>query len=257
MTRSFTNIALVLAITAFVGTIAYVLSARQDDEFESVGKLVFPKGAPPALQVLGPQFGQPDTDEEIALATAALDLNSFDVAARTAKNTPILKMNAGQIADRVNAQPVRETLVVEVTARAGNGFVASVLAGSYIDAYFQLRKDRDAQRAREVRSIVVRRLASLPREQRQGGRGDALREQIAQLTLLERVGTAGPVVLEAPRPSATPVLPKPKRDAVFGMLFGLAIGTGLVALRTNIRGRGDLAAARKSGAVAVGPAPDK
>ena len=255
--RSFANIALVLAITAFVGTVAYVLSSRQDEQFESVGRLAFPKGVPPALQILGPQFGQPDTKEEIALATAAFDVNSFDVALVTAREHPILKMNAGQIAADVNAEPIRETLVVEVTARAKNGFVASVLAQAYIDSYFKVRKDRDVQRAREVRKVVAARLRALPRAERNGGRGIALRDQLASLDALERVGSPGPQVIEVPRPSHTPVLPRPKRDALFGMLFGLAVGAGLVALRTNISSRGDLTAARDSGAVAVGPAPPK
>jgi len=245
VTRWLGNALLVVAIALLVGAVAYALSARQDKEYESTARLFFNKGAPTALLLLGPEFGQPDVDEQVQLSTAAIDMNSFDVADRTAKEHPILKMTPGEIASNVEASPIRETLIINLTARARNGFVAAVLAQSYVDSYLKLRRERDARQARGVQRALRARLARLPRADRAGPRGEALRDRIAAYSTLIRVGTAGPVQIESPRPSSVEAAPKSGRDALFGILFGLAVGAGLVALRAGGRSRSDVEAARR------------
>jgi uncharacterized protein involved in exopolysaccharide biosynthesis len=250
------NTLLVLAIGLAVGAVAYVLSAGQPTQYDSVARLYFAKGAPPALQVLGPQFGQPDVKEEIALATAVIDLKSTDIAVTTAKDNPTLHMPPGEIAANVQPQPVPGTLVVEVRARAANGFVAAALAKDYVNAYFKLKHQADARRARSVQAVVKRRLKTLPSSQRSKATVQLLRDQITALDTLASVGTAGPQVIEAPQPSFSPATPKPNRDALFGALFGLAVGGGLVALRSGRRDRGAIAHARETGTVVrAEPAP--
>jgi uncharacterized protein involved in exopolysaccharide biosynthesis len=251
------NILLVVGIAVLVGGVAYVLSARQPDQYESTARLYFAKGAPPALQLLGPQFGEPDVKEEIKLATAALDMNSLDVAIRTSTDFPILKMTPGQVAANVEARPLQNTLVVEVVAQASNGFVAAVLAKDYVTTYYKIRRERDAGRALGVKKVLEQRLASLSPADRAGPRGAGLRETMSQLDTLAKVGTPGPQLIEEPRPSTVPAKPKPTQSAVFGALFGLAVGAGLVALRSGGRNRSDVDAARQMSArpASHGPPP--
>jgi uncharacterized protein involved in exopolysaccharide biosynthesis len=245
VTRMAGNILLVLAIGLLVGAVAYAVSAQQDKQYESKARLFFNKGAPTALLLLGPEFGQPDVEEEVALSTAAIDMNSFDVAERTARDYPILKMTPGAVAANVEASPIRETLIVEVRALTTNGFISARLAEAYVDSYIKVRRERDARQAREVQTALKARLARLPPADRRGPRSEQLRERIAAYNTLIRVGTAGPVVVEHARPSSAAVVPKSGRDALFGALFGLAVGAGLVALRAGGRHRSDVEAARK------------
>jgi uncharacterized protein involved in exopolysaccharide biosynthesis len=246
MSKTASNVLLVAIIALFVGTVSYVISARKPEQYSATTRLFFNKGAPTALLFLGPQFGQPDVEEQVALSTAAIDVNSFDVAERTAKDFPILKMGPGEVASSIDALPVRETLIVEVTARTDNGFVAATLAEAYVKTYFNVRRDRDAAQARSVQRALQARLARLPTLERRGPRGEALREQIASYNTLIRVGTAGPVVIEHARPSSVAESPKPGRDAVFGGLFGVAVGAGLVALRrSGSKTRSDVEEARR------------
>ncbi|MEA2474919.1 MAG: hypothetical protein QOE06_2834 [Thermoleophilaceae bacterium] len=257
MSRRSVNVLLVLGIAVLVGGVAYVLSSRQPDHYESIARLYFAKGAPPALQVLGPQFGEPDVKEEIKLATAAFDMNSLDVAIRTAKDYPILKMTPGEVAADVEARPVRDTLIVEVVATTSNGFVAAVLAKDYVTTYYKVKRERDTARALGVKRVLQSRYGSLSSVDQAGPRGQAIQDQIAQLDTLARVGTAGPQLIEEPRPSTIPVSPKPTQSAVFGALFGLAVGAGLVALRSGGRNRSDVDAARQMSArpASHGPPP--
>jgi uncharacterized protein involved in exopolysaccharide biosynthesis len=243
--RTVGNVMLALAIGLLVGAVAYAISARQPDQYEASTRLFFNKGAPTALLLLGPQFGQPDVDEEVALSTAAVEMNSLEIAERTAKDNPILKMTAGEVAANVEAAPIRETLIVELSALTDNGFVSATLAEAYVQAYFDVRRERDAKQARDVQRALQARLARLPAADRRSGPGHALRDQIASYNTLIRVGTAGPVVIEHARPSTTAVSPRPTRDALFGALFGLAVGAGLVALRSGGRDRSALEAARR------------
>ena len=245
MSRVAVNVLLVAAIALLVGAAAYAISSRQDKQYSSTTRLFFNKGAPTALLLLGPQFGQPDVEEQVALSTAAIEMNSLEVAERTAKDNPILKMNGGQVAANVEASPIRETLIVELTALTSNGFISAALAEAYVKAYFDVRRERDAKQASEVQKALEARLARMPAADRRGAAGGLLREQIASYGTLIRVGTAGPVVIEHARPSSVAVVPKSGRDAVFGGLFGLAVGAGLVALRSGGRNRSDVEAARR------------
>jgi uncharacterized protein involved in exopolysaccharide biosynthesis len=257
LTRIAGNILLAVIIGLFVGAVAYVVSSRQEKKYQSTTSLFFNKGAPTALLLLGPEFGQPDVDEQIALSTAAIDLNSFDVAVRTAKDFPILKMNAGQVAANVEATPIRETLIINVSALTPNGFLSATLAEDYVKSYLNVRRDRDAAQARGVKRALQARLARLPALDRQGPPGQSLRDRIATYDTLIRVGTAGPVIVQHAQPSSVAASPRAGRDGLFGGLFGLAVGAGLVALRSGGRNRSDVDAARQMSArpASHGPPP--
>jgi Mrp family chromosome partitioning ATPase len=60
--------------------------------------------------------------------------------------------------------------------------------------------------------------------------GVQLRERIESLRVLEELGSPAPRLIDPAEPSATPVSPRPRRDAVFGGIFGLVLGAGLAAL---------------------------
>jgi uncharacterized protein involved in exopolysaccharide biosynthesis len=247
------NAFLVFAIAAFVGAVAWAFSSSQEKEYGSSMQLEFSRLVSPELQSLGPVFAEPDIKEEVRLDTAARNVDSIDVADATAKRNPRFKMTGGEIASRVQASPIRGTLIVEVTAQAPNAFVAAVLVKSYVREYLDLRREQQGRRILTVQNALKKRLEALPKADKATFRGVGLRDQIATLGLIRRIGTGTPTVVQEPRINASPVKPKVQRDTMFGVLFGLAVGAGLVALRSGARSRAAVAAARAVAARSEAP----
>lgn len=250
--------ALVLIVALLVGAAAYAFSERQPEEFESAASLAYGRLLSPELLVLGPDFaGEPDIDDDVRLATETSRVNSFDVAAATERAVPELGYTAGQIAAMINATPVRGSLVVDITARAPSPKDAQRLAGAYARAYLRRVRDRERSGARRVERILRTRLDELPPGDREGVIGASLRNQISTLAVLSRVGSGSPQVIESPRATSVPAQPQTTRNVLFGLLFGLVVGVGLVALRPDSRTRAAAAYRRVSTMARSEPARDR
>lgn len=230
---------LVGLITVLVGGVAYAYSKSQPEKYLASSQLEFGRLLAPDLQVLGSNApGDPQIDEEVRINTELATVNSFDVAEETARRAPQLGLTAPQIAGGVTAQAIRGTLVVRVTASSTTPQRANRLANFYTDSYVALRRDREEARARTSVRALNARLDSLPASDSRGPVGASLRNQISTLRVLQRVGSGSPEVIERARTSSVASEPQTRRNVLFGLLFGLAAGLGLVALRTSTGGSG-------------------
>lgn len=258
MTSPFARVLLVVLVAALVGGAAYAFSESQAQEYQAVTRLAYGEFLSPELRVLGPNFGEPSVDEETRIATAAAQVNSYDVALATAKDAPELGLGPRTIEALVNAEPVRGSLVVAVTATESMPEKANRLADAYVGSYRKLLRERERRGARQVERALERRLAGLPPGDKEGLRGAQLRDQISQLAVLGRVGTRSPQVIEKATASGSPAQPQTQRNVIFGVLFGLAVGIGLVALRSESRSRAAAAADRQASRLARrGPLQDR
>lgn len=225
------KVILVVLVTALVGGVAYAYSKSQPREFQSSAQLEFGRLLAPDLQVLGTP-GDPQIDEEVRINTEAASVDSFDVARATERRAPQLGYNARQIHALVNATAVRSTLVVKITAIASSPRRANRLANSYAEAYVRLRRQRDATRARTGERALRARLSSLPSRGARGPIGATIRNQISALGVLRRVGSGSPQIIERAQATGAAAKPQTRRNVLFGIVFGLVAGLGLVALRS-------------------------
>jgi capsular polysaccharide biosynthesis protein len=225
---------LVLIVAAIAAVVAFALSERQPKRYQAQTQLAYGIALRPELQVLGTGFIDA-TDDDVRLATEVQVLNSFDIARRTVRAAPDLGLTAKEVDDRVQAAPVGDTQVASITAKDSSPARAARLAAVYREQYLTDRRVRDRRRAREVSDALSERLRSLPRSQRIGATGAQLRTQLGALTVLERSGSGVPQLVQGVRASSTAVSPQTSRNVLFGALFGLAVGIGLVALRPPAR----------------------
>lgn len=237
---------LVVFVALLVGGAAYAFSVSQPQEYQATTEFAYGQLLTPELQVLGSGFGEPDIDEDVRIATEAARVNSFDVAEATARAAPELGYSANQIAARVDASPDRGTLVVVLTATANSPEAAERLASAYSNQYLKLVRSGDRRRAMDVEDALRQRLRDLPIGDREGVIGAQLRDQISAVDLLTSVGGGSPAIIEGARASSAPANPQTTRNVLFGLLFGVAVGVGLVALRTETKGRATVTAARDS-----------
>jgi capsular polysaccharide biosynthesis protein len=231
------RVLLVVVVTLLVGAAALAFSEAQDPQYKATARFAYGSLLSPEVRILGGAFGEPDVDEEIRIATEAARVNSFDVARATANATPELGYTAGQIAARVQAAPTRGTLVVSLTATGSSAENADRLARAYADAYLQLLRDRERSRSGAVKRALRTRLNSLTQADQAGPLGAGIRNQLSQVDVLGRVGSGSPQLIESARASSAPAQPQTRRNVLFGLLFGLAVGVGLVALRSESRTR--------------------
>jgi len=242
------RVVLVAIITIFAGAVGLIYSGSQPKRYSADMRLEFSRLATPDLQVLS-GFGEPQIDENIRIATEAAEVSSFDVAEATAKAHPDLG-SADAIAGKVGAVPVRDTLTVVITAHDSTPQRAARLARAYGEAYIALHNSRIKRRAAAAQRVLNARYAALGPQDAAAVPGANLRFQINTLQVLRKLGTGEPQIIELPRTSAAAASPNTSRNVIFGLLFGLVVGIGLVALRAESPARTAAAAARRASAFA-------
>ncbi len=232
------RILLVALIAAIVGLAALVLSHRQEPQYSASTDLLVGSSVRPELAVLGPPFTGDGTDNTIRMNTVAAVAASHAVAASTARAKPDLGYDAGEVAEHVSVAPLPQSQVLRISATGPSAAKASELVTAYRQQYLNAERNRQRRSARRVQSSVQQRFDDLPRSDQKGTLGASLRNQIAALRELARVGTL-PQIVDPLRASSAPSEPKTSRNVLFGILFGLAVGIGLVALRSELGKRAD------------------
>lgn len=228
---------LVVTVAVLVGLVAYLFSVSQPKQYQATAQLAFGRLVSPELQVLGHTFAEPQVDEAVRVQTEADRVNSFDVALATARAAPQLRLTPEQIALLVEAEPKRGTLVVTVWARESDPGRAQRLVAAYVAQYLKLRRSYEQRRAARVQRALQRRYNDLPPATKQSPTGVLLREQIGLVGIIRNFGTGGAAQIQGAHASPAPVAPDTNRNVLFGLLFGLAVGIGLVALRSETRTR--------------------
>ena len=242
------RVVLVLLLTGLAGGAALAYSDTQPKEYASSMRLGFGRQFSPELQILGgPAFGESQVDPNIRMQTEAAAVGSFDVATATAKAAPDLGYTPGAVSSRVTVGPIRDTLTVGITARASTPQKAARLASVYGQQFIAMRRARERARATEAQRVLKARLAHLPRQEVRAPQGNGLRDQINTLEVLRHIGSGIPDILEHPRVTFAAASPDTLKNVLFGVLFGLVVGIGLVALRSEPRTRATAAARRASG----------
>jgi capsular polysaccharide biosynthesis protein len=231
------RVLLVAIIAAAVGVGALFFSRSQATRYQAETRLSFSSALRPELQVLGAPFVRPNIDQDVFTATNAQWVRSRHVARVLASNQPGLGLTEDQIASRISVSPVSGTEIVALRASGGSRRDAELLARSYTATFVKWFNDRQRDRAKTVEKVLRTRYRALSGEQRRSGTGGTIRSQISTLDILVEVGSGSPEVLETAHAFASPQQPQTRRNVVFGIVFGLAVGVGLVSLRSQLRPR--------------------
>jgi capsular polysaccharide biosynthesis protein len=231
------RVLLVAVIAAAVGIGALLFSRSQPTEYQAETKLSFSSTLRPELQVLGAPFVRPNIDPDVFTATNAQWVSSRHVARALAAEQPGLGLTEDQIASRIRVSPIAGTEIVALRAKGNSRRDAELLARSYTATFEQWFEARQKTRAKTVQETLRTRYDGLTREQRRSGTGSTIRDQISALDVLDHVGSGSLEVVETAHASASPEQPQTRRNVIFGIVFGLAVGIGLVSLRSQLRPR--------------------
>lgn len=227
------HVLLVAVVAAATALAALLLSNRQEPIYEADTQLLIGASVRPELQILGPPFTGDGTDNEIRMSTEATLANSNLIAQMTARAERGLGLDSDEVDQRVEAAAVGKTQVLRISATGTSRERAEQLLSAYRKEYLALRRTRQRERAEEVVDALQIRLRGLSDADAEGPLGAGLRNQLNALESLQEVGSE-PEIVDGVRAAADPTSPQTERNVLFGLLVGLALGIGLVALRSEV-----------------------
>jgi capsular polysaccharide biosynthesis protein len=202
---------------------ADALSAKREKVY-TASSLVLLRMTPDPVN---PQ-GSLQPDEGAGVATEALLVTRRAILARVARHVP--GVTADQLQSDVTAAQVEPTNTIKVTATADHAGKAAAIANGVASGFVTNYRATTLSRAQQAESALRRQYRQLGSTARKGPQGTQLQSQIQNLNLLEATSKSLPRVAQWADPPANPTSPRPKRDAVFGGIFGFLLGLGLGAL---------------------------
>ena len=218
----------VIAICALVACGAAVaLSVTKEKQFESSASLLF-RDLGLEETVLGSSSGDEDPQRE---AATNLELGAVGpVAARTAERLRTPGVGRDAVSSSVDVSANSDSDLASVSATTGDPVLSARMANVFAEEYIAFRRASDRARVSEAAREVRGRLARLTPLERSGPQGRRLRLQAQRLDTLAALRSGGVELVERARPDPDPVSPRPKRNAMVGLLLGLLLGLALIFL---------------------------
>jgi capsular exopolysaccharide synthesis family protein len=167
-----------------------------------------------------------------SVAIAAQLIQTTGVAQAAAQQLPPPRPSPGAILSSISVSVDPNTLFLTITARASNPNQAAAIANAFSSAVSTTQTKRaigviDAQIAR-----ISGQIATLPKNA-QAARSQ-LSNQIQRLQVLRDAQGSNAQVIQSASPPSSPVSPRPRRDALLGLVIGVLLGIGLVAVAESL-----------------------
>jgi capsular exopolysaccharide synthesis family protein len=217
-----------LAPVVVVPVVVYLISASATKVYRA-SVLMNVSAAPVGTSLINEPNGIPSTQ---SVAIAAQLIRTSAVAQAAARRMPPPRPSPGAILSSISVSVDPNTLFLTVTASASSPTQAAAIAnafGTAVSATQTMRAIRviDAQIAR-----LSGQIASLPKGAL-AARAQ-LTGQIQRLQVLRDAQGSNAQVIEAAGPPSAPVSPKPRRDALLGLVVGVLLGIALVAAAESL-----------------------
>jgi len=215
---------LVCAIAAPAVALALALTAQK--QYAAKAEILF--NAPRFDQTL---FGSSGGTAQDPTRDAATNLRLVDLRAVSVRTGRALGLPTDQVAGAVAVSAEGDANLASVTATWSDPAFAARLADTYVEQYIAFRRDAQRGQLRNARVVVEHQLERLTPAQRASTDGQALQDRANQLQILAALQTGDAELVSPAGVPHLPSSPRPKRDAVLGLMLGLMLGLGLALLR--------------------------
>jgi capsular exopolysaccharide synthesis family protein len=216
-----------LLCVILVPAAAVAWSLLQKKEYTGTASLYF-RDPEFDQKLFSSSFVQNQTDPA-RVAANNLDLASLPrVAALTA--AALHGMTEQQVSSAVSVSSTGQSDVVSIQATAASPRFAAQIANTYAAQYIAFRRAADRSVIDSAQLPLRRQIAALPKDQRYGALGQSLQQRLSQLGVLASLQTGGAELVQAAEPPRSPSSPKPVRNGLLGLFFGIVIGIAAVAL---------------------------
>lgn len=249
-------IVLVPPIAAAVA--AYLLSMGQSPLYRASADVLLNRASVvTSITNVDPSGGDPNR----FLTTQASIARDPVLAKRVSDASGIPGMTPGRVLSESSVTPSTDSDILTITVVDGDRSAAARLANTYAAQFSEFTKDRATQSINETLASLQTRLKSLAAHgQATSALYAALLQQQGQLATVGRL-MAGIASVLQPANGATKTRPRPKRNALFGFLFGAVVGLALAflaeALDRRVRDEHEVDAAFGLPMLARVPAPPR
>jgi capsular exopolysaccharide synthesis family protein len=226
----------ILLVAVLCGAAAFGASSLQTPSYSATASLTV-RDLSQDLTLIGGAF--PSGQTQLQLASIHAPQVTRQEVVEEVQRQLRSPLDAGQLRDRVEVEIDPNSIQVKITAHARHGEEAAAVANAFAkaDASITTRESRSdyATQARRVQ----RKLKALPKltkktiVDRNAVQRASLQDQLARLQSLSTV--AAPVqVSDVARVPGSPSSPKPVRNTIGALIFGLLLGIALAYLRSSL-----------------------
>ncbi len=205
--------------------VSVALSLRSSKQYSSSAQILF-RDPGFAQALFGNGLFSTGTEEPQRTTQTSIDVvTSLNVGTEAAR---ILKTKepVSSLLESVNVQPAGNADIATVKATRSSPHEAAGVANAFAEGYVNYRRQSDRAKVTQAEELVNQSIASSPNPAEQ----TKLQESLRQLGVLRALQTGDAEVIERAQPNSKAVSPKPKRDAVLGLVVGLLLGSGLALL---------------------------
>lgn len=214
---------LIALVTVLCVLTAVLLSLRQTKQYESTASLLF-RDPGFARTLYGNDLFDAGGDPQRATQTN-IDVVGSPSVGRFVQSRLRSEESVGSLVDSVTVEPSSDSDVATVTARREDPEDAARVANAFARGYIDYRRTTDQRTVRLAEELIGRSLQAAPAETRPG-----LLDSQRRLEVLRTLQTGNAEVVAQAEANASPVSPRPKRNALFGAMLGLLAGFGLALL---------------------------
>jgi capsular exopolysaccharide synthesis family protein len=218
---------IILPVALLCTGIALALSLSATKKYDGTAKLLFRNNSL-SDAILGNNAFGGSIDPQRDAATNTRLVSSTEVAARVRRRLR-LGGSADALLAKISVADEENTDLVDVTARTTDPYSASRLANAFADEFVRFRKEADRRKVVQGTTLLRQRLDTLP-DTAAAAERTQLEDALQKLTALEAVQTGNAEVVDRARPDTQAVSPRPKRNAILGLLLGLTIGVAIAFL---------------------------
>ena len=224
----------IIAIALLGLAVSLAISLSEPKQYSATAQLlVQPSNEALALGSAQQQITPTDVQTELQLVTSAPVL--MEVQRKLGSHPP------------VSASEVAQTNVIALTATASTPAQAALIANTYADAFIAHTRDVSEANLTATETQLKGQILALQKQvlSLKNSRGSAeaaallnqvavLKEQLAQLEVKGAVATGGIELVTPAQKPASPSSPQPSRDALLGVVAGLAVGLAAAFVRDNL-----------------------
>jgi receptor protein-tyrosine kinase len=217
------RIKLILLITALATAAAVAYVATAEKEYTAEADILVTPVSQSDTELAGLPLIRSSSDPTRDVETAARLVVNRDVALRV-KSQLNLKEGPNLIQEKVTAEPVAQSNLVAITAKAGSKRLARNIANGFATALIQLQTERLHRAVRRSLAALAPRVRALTPADR--AQPDSL---AAQYSRLQTLATQDDPTLQLQTRAALPggpSWPKTKLSIVAGIIAGLILGVG-------------------------------
>jgi succinoglycan biosynthesis transport protein ExoP len=214
---------LVILVVILCTLVSLLLVVRTSKEYSSSASLLF-RDPGFARTLYGNDLFDAGQDPKRATQTN-LDVVASTNVAVEAKKLLHTDESVGSLLGSITVTPGSDSDVATVEATRPTPNDAAAVANAFAKAYISYRQATDRAAVQKAQDLIQVSLNTAAADERSG-----LLTSLRQLEVLKTLQTGNAEVVAQAEPNDSPTSPKPKRDAIFGLIVGLLAGCGLALL---------------------------